>query len=613
MASNSESGAMLTVASISDLAVRIASMFTKYNEARRSAMLLNEEVREYLFSTDIDSTSAVILPHKNRTHQPKLTQISDNLQSQYWDAALASAKFFKYDGATEEDKRRAFKIEAWVRHKLEQKKFRQTIGRQLIADYVNYGNCFATVDFVREEDQNGNLKYQGPVISRVSPLDVSFNARAKTFMDSPKIERTLIHVADLMELAAKFPTAGFDEEVINTAVEMRSTMAVNDWVDAIKDRGLVVDGFSSNDAYFKQDMVELLVYRGDMFDPDTSTAQKNRVIYVIDRMFVIRNEASRAPRGFDGMHHAGWRVRNDNLWAQGALDNLVGMQYRIDHLENLKADVFDLIATPVLLVKGENVQEPADGWRPGATYYVGLDEDVKVLNQDTTALQADNQIELYHRLMEQFAGAPPETAGIRTPGEKTAFEVNKLDSNATKMFVDKVRNFELLMEGLLQECFQLIISNFDGSDFVGLFDDLDGAEELAELTADDVVANGQFITLGSQHWSKRNRETVEMQAFQQGPMQDPKIRAHINGEKLATFYENRLGIQDDQIIEPFAGVKEDVAVQLVAQTEQQRLSEQLQLEQQPGGLDASGQPATVGSLEDVQIGAGAPGSSPIPS
>jgi hypothetical protein len=36
----------------------------------------------------------------------------------------------------------------------------------------------------------------------------------------------------------------------------------------------------------------------------------------------------------------------------GPLDNLVGMQYRIDHLENLKADVFDLIAFPPLKIKG---------------------------------------------------------------------------------------------------------------------------------------------------------------------------------------------------------------------------------------------------------------------
>ena len=51
------------------------------------------------------------------------------------------------------------------------------------------------------------------------------------------------------------------------------------------------------------------------------------------------------------MADAGWRPRPDNLYAMGPLDNLVGMQYRIDHLENLKSDVFDQIAYPILKIR----------------------------------------------------------------------------------------------------------------------------------------------------------------------------------------------------------------------------------------------------------------------
>lgn len=52
--------------------------------------------------------------------------------------------------------------------------------------------------------------------------------------------------------------------------------------------------------------------------------------------------SSRNWLGKTSIVHAGWRYRPDNLWAMGPLDNIVGMQYRIDHLENLKADAMDL-------------------------------------------------------------------------------------------------------------------------------------------------------------------------------------------------------------------------------------------------------------------------------
>ena len=187
-----------------------------------------------------------------------------------------------------------------------------------------------------------------------------------------------------------------------------------------------------------------------------------------DKVHVIRNEPSKSPASFSGLHHAGWRMRPDNSWAQGPLDNLIGMQYRIDHLENLKADVFDIIAQPVIFVKGDDVAEPAEGYRPGATYYGGVDSDVRTIVPDATALNADNQIANYHRMMEEMAGAPPETRGIRTPGEKTAFEVSKLDQNATMMFVDKARVFERMLETMLKETMELMLMNFDVEDYVCL-------------------------------------------------------------------------------------------------------------------------------------------------
>lgn len=585
MAAKTESGVVLTsnFANVDELAIRIANMWNNFNTARTEALRMSEEVREYIHSTDINTTSARDLPHKNRTHQPKLTQISDNLQSQYWDAAFSGAQFFKYDGTTSKDREIAGSIEAWIRTKLEAKKFRQTVGRQIIADYVQQGNCFLGLDMVTELGHNGNLVYKGPLFRRIGPMDIVFDLRAVSFAKSPKIERQLVHIAEVLGWPEAFPLGGFNKAKIKEVANVRQPNFLSTWLDIVKERGLAIDGFSDFNAYFTQDMVEVLIYRGNIFDPETGETAKNRVIYVVDRTHVIRNEPSNSPVGFDGLHHAGWRTRPDNLWGQGPLDNLVGMQYRVDHLENLVADIFDQIAHPVLLIKGENVIEPASGYAPGATYHAGVDEDVKVLSPDATALQGHPQIQTYHRMMEEFAGAPPESAGIRTPGEKTAFEVNKLDSNATKMFVDKVRALELMIETALEEAYISMINSFDRVDFMETMDDLGKAQRIEEITeVDQVMANGQFVALGSSHWSRRNRETVEMLQFQQGPLQDPKVRAHINGQKLAEFYEKRMGIEDDEIVEPFAGVLEDAKTQIMGQAELARLS---QAAQDEGGVD----------------------------
>ena len=588
MSKKSSGGALLTIEDISDVATRISEMWSTYNTERRNALTLGEEARRYVYATDMDQTSAAILPHKNRTHQPKLTQISDTLQSQYFEASLSMPEFFRYTAPDKVQQAAGSKLEAWVRAKLEQRKFRETVGRQLVADYVHYGNCFLSVDYITEKSDDGVILYKGPDVRRISPLDLVLNPRSHSFSKSLKIERQLIHVSEIAAFPIVYPTYNFDTEVIQKAMDSRHPEGVDDWVEVIKNRGLNMDGFGGFSGYFKQDLAEILIYRGDVFDPNTGTTQRNRVVYIMDKVHVIRNEPSSSPAGYDGIHHAGWRIRNDNLWAQGPLDNLVGMQYRIDHLENLKADVFDLIAHPALFIKGDEVQEPAGGYAPGAVYYGGIDSDVRYLVPDASALNADNQIAHYHRLMEEWAGAPPEARGIRTPGEKTAFEVSKLDQNATMMFVDKARNFERMLETLLREIFELMLVNYDGADYTNIFDDADGETKLFNLSLQGVPARGEFVAIGARHWTRRNRETLEMQQFMSGPMQDPKIRNHVSGINLASFWERKLNLEDENLVEEFIGVTEDVQAQAVAQSEAERIQESLQSEVGVGDVTGTG-------------------------
>ena len=598
-------GYVLTLDDIDDVAVRISELWERYNTERRNAITLNEEARKFTYATDVDATSAADLPHKNRTHHPKLTQIADTLKSQYFEASLSMPDFFKFPPPRSVNNAVSVAMEKWIRVKLEQRKFRETTGRQLINDYVDYGNCFVTVDYIIERDNQGRVRYKGPAWNRVSPMNMVFNPRAE-FKKSLKIEKKLFNVSDIKEFPLTYPDSGFKQDTIDKAISTRHPEGLDDWVEVVKNRGINMDGYGGFDQYFKQDMAEILIYRGDVFNPTTGETQRNRVVYVMDKAHVIRNEPSQAPSGFDGIHHAGWRIRPDNTWAQGPLDNLVGMQYRIDHLENLKADVFDIIAQPVIFVKGDDVMEPSEGYRPGAVYYGGIDSDVRMLVPDSTALNADNQIANYHRMMEEMAGAPPETRGIRTPGEKTAFEVSMLDQNATMMFVDKARVFERMLETMLKETFELMLINFDIEEYMEIFGEDSEADALTALSMENTLARGEFTAIGARHWTRRNRETLEMQQFMQGPLQDPKVRAHVDGSKLASFWERKLNIEDEGIVEEYAGVIEDVRLQAIAQEEAQSIQEET--EGEPIGVGDQSGTGTETFTEE-----GGQGDSPSPS
>lgn len=609
MSKAASSGYMLTFEDVDEVAARIDELWQRYNTERRNALTLNEEARRFVYATDVDSTSAADLPHKNRTHQPKLTQIADTLKSQYYEASLSMPEFFRFPAPKKVTNAVSTAMEKWLRVKLEQRKFRETTGRELVNDFVDYGNAFVEVDYVIERDNQGRIKYKGPSWKRVSPMDIVFNPREK-FIKGAKISKCMVHVADIKEYPDKFPGAGFNKGTIDKAINSRHPEGIDDWVEVIKNRGINMDGYGGFDQYFKQDLAEILIYRGDVFDPKTLTTQRNRVVYIMDKVHVIRNEASQAPSGHDGVHHCGWRMRPDNTWAQGPLDNLVGMQYRIDHLENLKADVFDVIAHPVLFIKGDDVQEPSEGYRPGAVYYGGVDSDLKHIVPDATALNADNQIANYHRLMEEFAGAPPETRGIRTPGEKTAFEVSKLDQNATMMFVDKARIFERMLETMLKESFELLLLNFDIEEYKEIFGETEEAEALEALALSTELSRGEFVAMGARHWTRRNRETLEMNNFMSGPLQDPKIRSHVSGIDLANYWERKLNLEDEGIIEEYAGIKEDVRLQAIAQEEAQQFQED---QGQPIGVgDVSGTGTETFTEEGGQAGGSGSGQGQSP-
>ena len=552
------------------LAVELSNKYDDWNQMRSTWLVEKDEIRDYIFATDTKKTTNKKLPWKNSTHLPKLCQIRDNLLANYITALFPNDDWLRWEAYTQEadevEKKNA--ITAYMGNKLRESGFRKTVS-MLLDDYVTYGNCFGEVQFIRETKTDPDTGeeipgYVGPKVVRRSPYDVVFNPTAVSFDDSPKFTRYVKTIGELKSDLLNHPNQQYINEIINKAEGVRVEIAAFNDGDVHKAAGFMVDGFGSLADYYQSNYVEVLKFEGDIHDEDSGNLLKDQEIIIIDRSYIVHQGENKNWSNKSSLVHGGWRRRPDNLYAMGPLDNLVGMQYRIDHLENLKADVFDIIAHPILVIRG-NVEE--FDWEPGAEIFVGDDGDVSMLVPDTTALNAETQIDMLENRMEEMAGAPKQAMGIRTPGEKTAFEVQSLENAAGRIFQNKITDFEIdVLEPLLNLFLEIGRRNLDGADLVRVMDDDLGVAEFLNITKEDITAKGKLRPIGARHFAARAQLVQNMLGVFNSPI-GTLIAPHVSSKKLATMVEDLFGLDRYDLI------KDNIAI--VEQAESARLSNQL--------------------------------------
>jgi energy-coupling factor transporter ATP-binding protein EcfA2 len=567
------------------LAVKISDMWVRWNQSRAVWRDDVTELRNYLFATSTRSTNNSKLPWKNSTVTPKLTQIRDNLHANYMAALFPSENWFFWESTDKDQElaKKRYAIVNYMKQKLKASNF-QLLVSQLVYDYIDFGNVVATYDYVRDviSDDDGNVvsRYVGPKAYRINPNDIVFNPLAETFTKTPVVRRMLKSIGDLMTDVETKPALNYSKGVLDKALSFRQNY--RDDPEFKKEITLAIDGFGSADEYLEGDMVELLEFWGDIYDVDSKKLLRNQLITVIDRKWILRKQPNPLWTGDKPMFHCGWRLRPDNLWAQGPLDQLVGMQYRIDHLENLKADVFDLIAYPVMVVSGNTVEEFE--YEPGATVFVGDEGRLEFLRPDATALQADMQIAELMNRMEELAGAPKQAMGIRTPGEKTKYEVQSLENAAGRIFQSKVSWFERnILEPLLNGMLAEAIRNFEGVERIRTVDEDFGTEAFVEVTKDDLMAAGKLYPVGARHFAEQARFVQELAQTIQAVQAMPTVAAHISGKAIAKAIEENMGWSNYKIVQDNAMIFE--------QAETQRLMNQVAEDiQTEASVDVEGEP-----------------------
>lgn len=569
------------------LGTAIATNYQEWDIFRAPKKETWKEVYKYVYATDTRNTSNNALPWKNTTTTPKLTQIRDNLWANYIASLFPKRRWLKWEADERDDQvlEKSEAIRAYMEHVVNYEGFRPTF-EKLVLDYIDFGNAFAMVEWKDERiERENNLVsgYVGPTIKRISPYDIVFNPTATDFYSSPKIVRSLISLGEVKELQQRL-SLDDDERVVadelyDYLVEIRQKVSSYTGHLQVQNELYQIDGFGSFQQYLGSGYAEILTFYGDYYDVWEDKFYKNHIIQVIDRHRVLSIRPNPRQTGGSGIHHVGWRPRQDNLWAMGPLENLVGLQYRIDHIENNKADFFDLVNFPPLKVRGyvEDFE-----WGPFEKIYVGDEGDVEVLTPNVNPLQANFEIDALQNRMEELAGAPREAMGFRTPGEKTAYEVQRLENAAGRIFAMKTVQFESqFLERLLNSALEMAVRRMDPTT-VRVADEETSAVSFVQVTPEDVRGAGRIRPIAARHFAETAERVQNVTNFYSSAVgQDPNVKIHMSGIQTAKMFEELLDLREFNIVEPYIQITENAEAQMLANQSEE---DTLMATETPSGL-----------------------------
>lgn len=559
-------------------AIRITEEYIRLEDMRKPRKAFWEEVVRYVYATDTTQTSNRNLPWKNKTTIPKLCQIMDNLYANYTATLLPKQKGNVVWESDQEEQSiaKTQSIQNYTEWSMSQRLFAHELDK-IILDFIQYGNAIATVEWIDQRvttsDGRTQAGYIGAMPRRISPLDIVFNPTAENFESTPKIVRSVISMGELKKLLNRLSNDENREEYQKLWEYLRNirrnaTTFEGDWIQ--KDSLFQMDGFGSFRDYLNSDFVEVLTFYGDMYDKDTGDLYENYVMTVVDRHKLIGSKPNPSYFGTPPIYHAAWRKKQDNLWGMGPLENLIGMQYRLDHIENMKADIFDLITYPVQKVKGF-VEDFT--WQPGEKIFLSEgDSDVELVVPDVNALSANLELQELERKMEEMAGAPKEAMGFRTPGEKTKYEVQRLENAASRIFQNKIKQFSELLESILNAMLEMARRNLTGTTVIKVFDNEFNVASFQSLTVEDITGVGRIKPISIKHFAEQTELVQNLTNLANSNLW-PIVQPHYSGIKIAKVLSSFFNLDEYEVFSQFVSLTEQAEGQKLMHA----LEEQVQM------------------------------------
>ena len=596
---------------IDAMANNISMKWETWLNARHSWEERYRKVLQYLYSVTTDTIYGQnTQPWSANVHIPKLTQLRDVLITYELESLFSLSDYYEFDGFTQDAnvaENRGL-IKDLLRDILEKGNFKG-VTEKLVSDYIDAGNAFAMpiweTDKVKDATGVERINWEGSKALRINPLDIVYDPTAAEFKDSPKILRTVLSLGELALLAKDNPVM---KKAFERGIENRRRVreAITNG-DTIKSDELTIAGFGNLSSYLTSDTVELLTFYGTIYEVETNKLHENVKITIMDRSIVLNEEPLEDIAGYDWILRAGYRDRKDTLWAMSPLENCLGMQARIDFLENKRSDCYDYSVNPVKKIKGQ-VDMP-DALAPGDEIRMDVDCDVSYLAPDTSILSADNLIDRYEYKMEEFMGSPKEVLGFRTPGEKTMFEVNQLYTAAVRMFNRQIRKFEReLFEPLINLLLQMYLQRKAGQTIqLKYWDNESEIYRFKDVSIDDIKALGKVRVNGSSTFQDRQQIAQSLQMLGQNPLfLDEVVRNNFSPTELGQVFawisgldkfphlfkkDQRLyEITDQQkLVERLQSQVDQQAAEQMADLDnkanQYEIQKQIQLQRTLGGLD----------------------------
>lgn len=565
-----------------NLATNIADKMVTWANARVNWENNCRETIQYLYATSTADIMNIPRIWDNTTHLPKLTQVRDLLLTLYHEAIFSLPDFVEWEPYSKDTLVSEVKnsLRSFTRQMLDDSGFKDTVDA-LLEDYIDYGNCFAMPVYCRDvyhgtQGQNETI-FEGPKLVRINPMDIYFDPSVAEFSKAPKIIRSIVTIGELKAMTEDMPEDETFKKAFDRAVKKRLDIrreVSGMGSEQLKNDELQIAGFSTLSAYYNSDVVELLTFYGDMYDMINDKMYRNHKIVVMDRSVVLTKEPVLNLGQGCNIIKAGWRDRKDTAWSMSPLDNIKGMQYMIDFLENKRADIFNYISNPITVTIGD-VEMP-EQLAPATEIHCDRDASVTQLRPDTTALQADTYIDKYMYLMEEMAGAPREAAGFRTPGEKTAFEVAQLNTAASRVFNKQTRKFEKeMLEPAINLMLQMFLVKGSGRTVRVKMVDPDGYIHFEDINVDDLDGAGKFVAVGSSTFTEKDKmaQTL-MQLGNSAVYMDELVRNNFDPKKVAEILAYTTGLDRfNGLLKDNARVDANLEMMSAAESAQQILEE----------------------------------------
>ena len=174
-------------------------------------------------------------------------------------------------------------------------------------------------------------------------------------------------------------------------------------------------------------------------------------------------------------------------------------------------------------------------------------------------------------MMEEMAGSPREAMGFRTPGEKTKYEVQRIENAGARLFQNKTYQFSSDFE---EPCYTAMIEMarrlMAGVNTINVFDDELKFTAFQDLTAEDITGVGRIKPVAARHFAEQAELVQNLSSLSQSGLW-PIVQPHYSSIKLAKIFEKVFNLEDHEVVVPFISLAEQAEGQKQAQALQEQV------------------------------------------